>query len=671
MKALLRLWCAWALLGLATGAAATQRALLVGVTQLEHQPTSLWLQAPRNDVLLMRQALLRQGFAAPDVALLADGVPGARLPDSAGIRDAFERLLNQSRSGDFVLLYFSGHGTRMRNTSKRYQEPDGLAENFLARDARAAPTADAVLPGSIRDVDFDRWIGALLAKNVFVWAVYDTCSAASMTRSARATAPRAQPVDDEVLFRGIQADTLAQAPTGVTPVAQPVSLPDVRSVPRARYVAFFASESHQVTPELRLPRRDRNGQPQGLLTWALSEALQRNPATWRELFNGVLALYPAVIEELEARFPERELPSPVAEGNLDQPLFGNPAIALSTRPPWRARRVGSALALEVGLLDGLEPGLPVRVQATLADGTLRSVLDQLPNELSASDALLELPATLAALAGVVQWSVTPTADPPSSALRVLSERELPPGISLAFPASITRVRAGEPADIRVTALLSGAARIEVLGTASAELAELASSGVWTAGGMVLASQAALRDQLQALARLAWLMRLHKRAADSRMDGFSASLEVWRGERLLRSLPLEAGQALAAPAPGEQWALAVRNSSGASLDLVALGIDERGALIPIFPQDIGETNRFERGSAERPAAKRFALPWVSPAANGRLLVVASAAAPQSAPRLFGIGLADGQADLRLRGQLNPARERALFASMVRWGNPSHP
>ncbi|MFS2168445.1 caspase family protein, partial [Variovorax sp. Varisp62] len=94
-------------------------------------------------------------------------------------------------------------------------------------------------------------------------------------------------------------------------------------VPRARYVAFFASESHQITPELRLPRKARNARPQGLLTWAMVEALSRKPATWRDLFDGVLALYPSVIDELAQRFPTRELPSPVAEGNLDAPLFAN------------------------------------------------------------------------------------------------------------------------------------------------------------------------------------------------------------------------------------------------------------------------------------------------------------------------------------------------------------
>src|SRR4051794_40113771 len=159
---ILRALLALLLLASCVAAGAAQRALLVGVSELVNQPQTLWLQAPRNDVTLMRDALLKQGFAATDIALLADGVSGAALPEAQAIHAALGRLLAQSKSGDFVLLYFSGHGTRWRDTTKRYQEPDGLAENFLARDVRGAIGADSALAGGVRDVDFDAWVQAFL-----------------------------------------------------------------------------------------------------------------------------------------------------------------------------------------------------------------------------------------------------------------------------------------------------------------------------------------------------------------------------------------------------------------------------------------------------------------------------------------------------------------------------
>lgn len=639
-----------ALLAAAGGAGAVQRALLVGVSELVNQPPSLWLQAPRNDVLLMRQALLKQGFAAGDIAVVADGVDGAALPEARRIHEALARMLDQAQGGDFVLLYFSGHGTRWRDSAKRYQEPDGLAENFLARDVAGAVGGGSALPGGLRDVDIDAWVQAFLARNVFVWSVFDTCAAASMTRGSAATAP-AGPPEDEVRFRGIRADLLALGAAGAS--AAVPSAPAAPAVPRARYVAFFASESHQVTPELRLPRKSRNAQPQGLLTWAVAEALQRRPATWRELFDGVLALYPPVIAELDARFPGRELPSPVAEGNLDAPLFANSAAPASTRPVWRAERTGASLRVQAGELDGLVPQQAVRVQATLEDGTTRSAPVSLA-QLSADAASVPVPASLQALSGAALWSVVPAGEPAALALRVRGSGPLPAGIALDYPASIRLVAEGD-ADVRWTDLSAAGHRLDI-----------ESPALGGPGARITAADAAgLRQRLQALAQLKWLNQLQALGQDGRLAGFDATLEIWDGARLMRSeAAQQAGSRLSPPRGGERAALNVRNASGQSLDMVIVGVDAEGAIRPVYPGDLGETNRFERGTPEAPAAKRFDLPWLG-AEGARLLVLATPAAPHSAPRLFGARPAEAVADLRVRGLPQPERRRPIFAAMVRW------
>lgn len=628
-----RLLVALLLCAAALPAWAVQRALLVGVSELVNQPQALWLQAPRNDVMLMRDTLLKQGFAAADITMLADGVSGAALPEAQRIHQALGRLLAQSKSGDFVLLYFSGHGTRLRDATKRYQEPDGLAENFLARDVRGVVGGAATLGGGVRDVDFDAWISAFLARNVFVWSVFDTCSAASMTRGVPAPASAlSEPADDEVRFRGVRIDQLVGSLAGA---AGGPAAPASTATPRARYVAFFASESHQVTPELRLPRHSRAGRPQGLLTWAVSEALQRRPATWRALFDGVLALYPPVIDELETRFPDRELPSPVAEGNLDMPLFANGALAATTRPVWRAQRTGGNLLLNVGALDGLEAQQELRVAATLADGTQPAATAQL-EELGLDSARLSVPAALQA-ASAVAWSVSPVAAPASVALRVRADGPLPGGLNLEYPASVRVVREGE-ADLR-----------------------------WPAGR---ADDDAARRELQTQARLKWYARLQELARESRLDGFEAVLELREGDRLVRTESLRGAGAAANPLrPGERAELVVRNLSGHSLDMVIVGVDAQGAIRPVYPEDSGETNRFERGTREAPAAKRFAMPWMVPGTALRLFVLASPAQALSAPRLFGLGRADGSAEIRVRGQAAPERERQVYAALLNWGRPA--
>ncbi|MDQ7957954.1 MAG: caspase family protein [Pseudomonadota bacterium] len=631
-------------------AGAAQRALLVGVSELANQPASLWLQAPRNDVLLMRDALARQGFAPADITVLADGVPGAALPDAQAIRDALQRLLAQSQGGDFVVLYFSGHGTRVRDTAKRYQEPDGLAENFLARDVRGAIGSAGPLGGGMRDVDFDGWVQAFLAKNVFVWSVFDTCSAASMTRSLRAEP--AQPADDEVRWRGVRVDQLVPAAAPAGDDAVPAA-PAAEAVARARYVAFFASESHQVTPELRLPRGDRQARPQGLLTWAVAQSLQRRPQTWRALFDGVLSLYPPVIDELAQRFPARELPSPVAEGNLDLPLFANPAGAVTTRPLWPARRGGAMLSLAAGQIDGLVPRQRVLVTAVLDDGAQREAEAEL-GDVGLDQSSLRVPEALQGVAGSALWRVQPVAGPAALALQVRAERPLPAGLSLAYPASIA-TGGDAAADVRVLPSGAGGWRLEL---AAPELGG-------PAAAVPLRDAQALRQRLETLARLKWLARLPALAQGGRVDGLEVQLERWQGAQLLRADDPQGLAALPAPAEGQRIALHVHNTSGQSIDLAVIGVDAQGALRAVYPPDGAESNRFERGTREQPSAKRFELPWLAQP-GAQLLVVAAPAAPYSGPRLFGAGPPEPVADLRVRGQLQPERRRAVYAVRIQTG-----
>ncbi len=644
----------WAAAGLAH---AVPRALLVGVSELVNQPATLWLQAPRNDVTLMRDTLLRQGFQPQDVTVLADGVAGAAQPDAAGVHEALTRLLNSSRSGDFVLLYFSGHGTRFREPLKQYQEPDGLAESFLARDARGVNGVEAGVAGGIRDVDFEAWVKAFLARNVFVWAVFDTCSATSMTRGGASTPEDPEAAQDEVRFRGVRAGQLVRG----APAPKTLPAPQVReSPPRARYVAFFASESHQVTPELKLPRKSRDARAHGLLTWAIAESLGRKPATWRELYAGVLSLYPPVIDELEKRFPTRELPSPVAEGALDALVFSNAPAPASTRPVWPAQRAGASLVVRAGLLDGLEPGQAVRVVSVLPDGATR-LADARVGAAEMDSARLDVPASLATASGAAVWSVTPRSDPVEATLRVRADR-LPDGLALEYPASIRLVPEGGSADVRlVESGAGGSGRLEVLAAALYAGDTAPAAEPWP-------DTDTLRRRLQSLAQVKWLTRLEALAADGAMDGFSAVLELAQPGATPRSEPMAGRMQLKLSAADGTSSLVVRNTSGQSVDLVVVAVDARGAVHTLYPKDSSATNRFERGTRQTPATKKLALPaWGA----GWLAVVASPAQAQSLPRLYGLQARDDGADVRVRGQLTPEKGRPVFASVARWGYRAAP
>lgn len=661
---------AWVGLGLflglgASSSLAAQRALLVGVSELVNQPQSLWLQAPRNDVVLMRDTLLRQGFAAANISVLADGVAGAALPEAALIHEALARLLNVSQSGDFVMLYFSGHGTRMRDTAKLYQEPDGLAENFLTRDTRsmagvAGPggAAGASLGGGIRDVEFDGWVKAFLAKNVFVWSVFDTCSASSMTRGVEKK-DTADAGNDEVRFRGVSASQLVASNA---PLAKSVPAPFTKeAVARARYVAFFASESHQITPELRLPRKGRDARPHGLLTWAVAEAFNRKPETWRDLYHGVLTVYPPVIDELERRFPNREMPSPVAEGSLDFKLFSNQELSVSTRPVWPALRTGAVLTVKNGLLDGLEPQQTVRVLAIQNNGTALSAEGRLKT-VELNTARLDVPSGLAALSSASSWTITPMSEPLALSLRVRSDNALPVGLSLSYPVSVKRVNDGG-FDVQVSHAAPSGYRVEVIQSTMA--------GAAPSSTEMLPDSAALQQRLQALAQWKWFAQITDLARKTDLEGFSAELEVSQAGRILRTDRLHATSAAKPLAANEQAHLVVRNTSGQSLDLLIAQLDERGTLRTLYPESSNESNRFERGTRQSPSFKRFPISANAAKTGAQLVVVAGLAQPQSAPRLFGISVRETASDVQIRGHLTPDKERQVFASLLRWSDDASP
>ena len=291
---------------LASATAHAERyAVLVGVSELAHQPRSLWLDGPRHDVAAVQATLAAQGITAARTTVLADGVAGATLPTQAAILQAMDALTPRLVAGDSVLLYWSGHGVRNPSPRKASQEPDGLDEYLLARDAQVHRRTGA-LHGAVRDAALGARIDAWQARGAQVFAVFDTCHAASSTRTAAPAGLR---------WRGLQTSQLGSGnPT--------TGLAEVLPAPRHRpaSVVFYASESHQRTPEWK---------GAGLFTQALLAAWTPATPSYRALATTTLQHY----QRLAATLPMARSvwPSPLFEGDLDAPLWGR-STAPTTAP---------------------------------------------------------------------------------------------------------------------------------------------------------------------------------------------------------------------------------------------------------------------------------------------------------------------------------------------------
>jgi hypothetical protein len=337
-------------------------ALLIGANQYPSLDERWWLKGPANDVQLVAQYLTTEApvpFAAEHVTVLSDGVAGAEPPTLAAIRAAFAELTAEVQPGDFVYLHFSGHGTQApaRDPST---ELDGLDELFLPVDI--GPWSDAV--GEVENALVDDEIGTLIdglrAKGANVWAVFDSCHSGTATRAVELA-------DDDVRLRQLPPEALGidigavEVSRSVDPRA--VEAPFDSGAGEGSFVAFFAAQTNEVTPEKNLPKGKPGRKPQGVFTWTLMEVLAEYPN----------ATYGQVGQEVLRRYAVKNLAksTPLFEGDLDQVVFAGEGGARVSQ--WQAEISEAGFVIPAGALHGLTEGAVLAVMASAADADVAAL----------------------------------------------------------------------------------------------------------------------------------------------------------------------------------------------------------------------------------------------------------------------------------------------------------
>lgn len=618
-----------AAIGIGPSAWAAKWALLVGVSDLPAQSKDLWLKAPRNDVQAMQAMLASRGFPDKNVRVLADGLKAADDPTAAGIQRGMAQIARDAQPGDFVLLYFSGHGAQVLGRPKRYREPDGLSEIFLARDTVGWDKQSREVPGSIADDQLDAAIDAILAKGAFVWAVFDTCSAASLTRGGPFSVDTA---DDYIKYRGTRVDQLASV-TG----SAASQIPSNVLRPRQRYVAFFAAESHQYAPEMKLPRGAVFGKPHGLLTWSLLNAIDSAAVTYRDLFRSMLTLYQPVVSELNKRFPDREPPSPVVEGLLDTPLFANVDHPVARPPVFSANLQGQRLTMDAGILDGVLPGKTVRITSDVdVFGTAGTVA-----EAGLNSAVIKWSGPASGNPGAINVAMTEAPDEYALKVALNSGAEkwsrLQVDLDSVFPVNIRRAQR-DAADLVLVEANAGRWKLEAR-DADAAATKWASWALNVAAGRNL-NWEATAALLRGAAQLKWysLLDKHARSSGEKKDAVPVAVRLLqRAERGSVSVDLTGAGSIGASRDGNR-VLEVENASRHSVDLIALLFDGQGQVRVLYPQNLGDANRLEAKTSAEAVRLRIPLKTSGQEAGvvEHLVVVAAPARPQSSPRSFGLG-----------------------------------
>lgn len=156
----------------AAGGAAGKRALLIGIDA--YQAVSR-LEGPVNDARDMAAFLVQHaGFRQDDLRLLLDGEATRH-----NILAAIEAwLIEGTRPGDDVVLYFSGHGFQQPDLDG--DETDQLDETLVPVDARV--DEGRMVRGMITDDDIALLLDRLADRRTYV--VVDACHSGTSTRAA-------------------------------------------------------------------------------------------------------------------------------------------------------------------------------------------------------------------------------------------------------------------------------------------------------------------------------------------------------------------------------------------------------------------------------------------------------------------------------------------------------
>jgi hypothetical protein len=354
----------------------TKRALIIAIGEYGVAPANPQTGRPllsyrdlssANDVVLVRGALERQGFAPRNIRVLPDAQATA-----AGIRSALQRLASDTERGDVVVIHYSGHGDRLPNDNPAEDdEIDGRDEALVGYGAPAERYAGYDGSLHFRDDELGGFIAQIRARagasgNVTVFL--DACYSGTATRgpgdgAELATRGGAMELPEPVFAPGRAAGTRG-APeddrgTSIE-LARAAATRGPGDEQLAPFVVFSAASPRQMAKET----YDVDGRTKvGSLSYAMARSLsEAAPGTTNA------GLFAAMTRSLLGKVSDQ---TPQMEGDADRALFSNRLVQQFAYVV--VDSVSSeGVVLAGGTLVGLNPGTQLAIypmRTNSPDGT--------------------------------------------------------------------------------------------------------------------------------------------------------------------------------------------------------------------------------------------------------------------------------------------------------------
>ena len=344
---------------IATTSYAEERyAVLVGVGHYYHLDEKHQLKGPANDVQLARNYLLSEGFDEGNIYWLADDAPV--LPERANILNALEELDRKVQAGDFVLLHFSGHGSRQPAKPGDTEERDGYDEIFLPADADRWDEYVGSVGNAITDNELGRFISSYRRKGCNVWLIADSCHSGTMTRGVGDDSV-VERYTDPFLTLGVPERSVDGEVSAFSGIKGPAMVDEYQDRDSGMLIAFSAAHTSERAPEmlLRTGTSDPQEEVRGLLSHHIFGSLSRFPGvSYRQLAQLVTDQYASMPwSRSTPQFYGSDMDRVVFNGSDERAtLFKATRDAESTR-----------LKVDAGTLRGFAMGARVALHADARD----------------------------------------------------------------------------------------------------------------------------------------------------------------------------------------------------------------------------------------------------------------------------------------------------------------
>lgn len=269
---------------------AQKKALIIAVG--EYPSKTGWSSISSvNDVPLIQDALLKQGFSENNVAVIMN-----EAATKDGILTAIKKLYDDSEKGDIVVIHYSGHGQQIFDDNG--DEADGLDESLVPYDAFAKYTHNYKGQNHIRDDEIEQIINNFrnkLGPDGQLLMIFDSCHSGSASRGGKARGGVGA-----LLPSDWNPQQIVKNNTAASGMFDTVKLADNS----ASFVLISGASAEELNYEY---------QGMGSLSYAFSKAMSQlgKDFSYRQLFANIAS-------EMQIISPKQ---SPAIEGDLDYKLF--------------------------------------------------------------------------------------------------------------------------------------------------------------------------------------------------------------------------------------------------------------------------------------------------------------------------------------------------------------